>query len=211
MKVKIFLSLFISFTSCFVWSQDILNFNFREMSSQDIEKIDYKNVKIADYPSLLKKADDLIKDTLRIQKNKGELILAITSDILKNRIDNGIINPKESEIRELLKTYESHKYFLYQPKINDFIKLMHYTCQGKYTYIYSRFSSSSFFAPVILFSLAIVIFTLLNLLGYIKWKYLKFYNKLIIFSFFLTIVLVIVFKLTCHECVQEYSFYGIPF
>ncbi len=185
--------------------------NVEKLSMEQVEKLPLDEASVKEMDNLFQIATRLLDDSLKTQKHKGELLLAVMADNIGKRIDNNSINPKKEEVRSLLKKFESQQYFIYQPKINDFIKLMHYLCQGKYAYIYSRFSVSGFFIPSIVIGSIALMFLIANFLGIIKWRYRKKVNKLVLVGLALLVIIIIIFKFTCDECVQEYSFYGIPF
>ena len=182
-----------------------------KLSMEAIEKLPFDDASVQELDNLYKIASQLLSDSLKTQQHKGELLLAVMADNIGERIKNNSINPKKENVRKLLKKFETQQYFIYQPKINDFIKLMHYLCQGKYSYIYSRFSVSGFFIPSLLIGGIFILLVVANFFGKIKWRYRKKFNKLILIGFAFLILLLIIFKFTCHDCVQEYSFYGIPF
>lgn len=173
---------------------------------------DFSEFTILDLDESFNRASAMVNNTANSkQSGLGHLYLAILSDYIKKQIEAGEISPKKRKVRQLLKKFESEQYFIHQPKIPNFLKLMHNACEGNFKYIYSRFKVSGLFIPVLLVLFLFVVFVVLNVLKKIPWKYTRLTNKIILIGFGLFIVLAIIFKFTCNDFVQTDSFYGIPF
>lgn len=158
---------------------------------------------------LAKKAKNTVEN--KEFSNKGDLLLFKLSDVIGEKIKSGELNPLDKKVTRLLEVYEAEKFHIYQPKIHDFIKLMHYSCVGMYGHILNRFYDSVFFYPVI--SLLVLFFTsVLTVNFYFKnRKFRLLYNRILIVLVILGLIMTLSFKATCDECIQDDSFYGITF
>ena len=141
---------------------------------------------------------------------KGQIYLAVLADHIKKRIESEDINTRKRDVRKLLKRFEAEDYFIDQGKIPDFLKLMHYSCEGRFEYIYSRFKFSSFFYAVMIALVIGIVFGILNVSGKLRWKYRRLANKIMLVMAVLALILVLIFKFTCDQYVLSDSFYGIP-
>ncbi|WP_298424191.1 hypothetical protein [uncultured Kordia sp.] len=186
---------------------------FDTVELDDLETVDLKKTSLSDIDIAFDKAKLLKKDTLSTNDNelRGDIIISLLANELGSRINSQTVNPRDKKVKNLLLKFEGEKYFIHQPKISDFLKLMKYSCDGNYTYIYSRFATSGFYFPTIIISALFLLFIILNFLGKIKWKYKKQFNTFLIVSIGIVILLIIIFKLTCTQYVQPDSFYGISF
>ena len=211
MKLLLFFCSFLS-SIALLDAQDA-NAVITQIKSADIgglEAIDLSNLGPKDYKELLDLGARIQKDTThRDNKLKGDIIIALTAESLKKRINDETINPRDAEVKGILKDFEDLSFFIYQNPIPDSLKLAHYLCEGSYSYIYSRFSTSKFFYPGIVFLVLILIVTPLNVFKKIPWRFTKSYNRLFLIGLCAFIVLAIIFKLTCDNNVTEDSFYGI--
>lgn len=142
---------------------------------------------------------------------KGEILLMKLADDIGANIKVKKLNPLENDVAALLEIYEAEQLYIYQPKIHDFIKLMHYSCVGMYGHILNRFYDSVFFYPVI-FLLVLLFISILSVNFYFKNRKFKLlYNRILIVLVILGLIMTLSFKATCDECIQDDSFYGITF
>ncbi len=179
---------------------------------RELGNFDLSSFTIEDLTQAFNRAAVIVNDSsATADPGKGHLYLAILSDHIKKEIKAGNINTKKRNVRFLLREFEAQQYFIHQPKVPNFLKLMYNACQGNFSYIYSRFKVSGFFIPVIVVFILGLAFIVLNALKKIPWKYTKLANKIVLIGLALFVILSIIFKLTCNDFVQTDSFYGIPF
>ena len=146
-------------------------------------------------------------DSLRF---KGEVALSVIFDNLCQRVKNKELNRYDPEVNALLKLYESHQYRC-KERPSEFLKLAYNICSNQFPHIFDRLKVNPFFIPCIVLFVVLFAFIIANFSGWIKWKYRRPINKLVVATVILIIVLFILFKLTCHRYVTSDSFYGIRF
>ncbi len=210
--MKIFISLFLlSISLTIVQAQNNSTLVlYDSLSVKQLDTLTFNNLSIDEYKILTEYALQLIKDSVdNERKFKGDVLLSLIADNLGTEIDSCNLNPTQNNVKDLLIIFEENGYFIYQPKIHDFLKLAHYTCEGEYYYILKRAKSVSFFFPVLGIFIVGIIFSIMNLIGLIKWKPRKVYNRITIIITIIIIMLSIAFKLTCNNYVKENKFYGI--
>lgn len=164
------------------------------------------------YSTMMNYAEKLIRDSTNPEKSmKGEILLSVLADHLKNELEKKHLDHRNAETEMLINRLKAHKYLIYQARTPDFLKLAHHMCSGDYKYIFSRFRQESYYFPVIAGSGLILLFSLLSVTGIIRWRFRKWYNIIFLSLFGLSIAAFIIFKTTCAKNVTEDSFYGIRF
>lgn len=167
-------------------------------------------VSVASYDRLTDYAIRLGEDSINSGNNvKGVLVLTKISLHLSREIESNNLDPRSSHMKRLLKKFETRNYFIYQPKVPDFIKTAHHMCEGNYPYIWGRFQTKWYFYPEIILIGLFLVASFCSLFRVFKWKYRRRYNIFFCCLLISMIVLWITFKKTCNKYVTEDSFYGI--
>lgn len=206
MKKSLLLIVFL-LNTIFLQAEKNENINILDsLTVNQLEKLDFSHLSINKYISLTKYAIQLTNNANNDKDLfKGQVLLSIISDKIDEDINNCNLNPITKEVKNLLKIYEKEGFFIYQPKINDFLKLSYYMCDGQYDYIYKRVSAVPFFSlSLTLFIIAI--FTIFTRL------YKRNKRRLFVAQLTLIVVAAIfisLFKFTCHENIKKDSIYGI--
>lgn len=182
------------------------------LTARQIDTMKWAAVSVASYNKLTDYALQLLNDSLDVaNRSKGRIILAVSARHIKEAIVSKDLDPATVEMKALLKRYNNLSFFIYQPPIPEFLKLMNRACSGDYPYIIGRFRQRWYCWPVLVVGTAFLIFTIVNLFGIIKWKYRKV-SAIICCSLIIGVVAAcILFKKTCVNNVSQDSFYGISF
>jgi hypothetical protein len=182
------------------------------LSIRQIDTMKFGPVSAASYSQATDYAMQLLKDSSNPDRmSKGSIILAVMSRHISEDITNKNLDPGSSAMRTLLKKYEDISYFIYQPKIPDFLKVMNRACTGDYAYIMGRLKQRWYYYPSLVMIAAFLLFSFANLLGVSNWKHRRLYNVIFCSLIFLIVTACILFKKTCDKHVTEDSFYGIHF
>ncbi|MCU7551413.1 hypothetical protein OCK74_19985 [Chitinophagaceae bacterium LB-8] len=161
------------------------------------------------YKKITEYAMGMFQDTVKENHFKGEVLLARLSAHLSEEVKNDNLDTGDEEVRQLFRVYEKYQFYIYQPKVPDFLKLAHHACEGNYEYIYSRFKTKWYFIPSIVIVAAYLIFSVANLFGFVYWKYRKLCNVLFLVLVGVVLAAGILFNKTCDQYVTQDSFFGI--
>jgi len=184
----------------------------KSLSTEQLNTLKIPTSSIKEYTAMSDYAITLYKDkTNKDNKLKGELILSVIADTLTRKIADKSIDAFDPDVSLLRERLQECDFIIPLPKVSDFLKLARHACEGDYGYIHSRFKEKWYYIPSISALCIFVIFSIINLLGLVKWKFRKKYNILLLILIGFLIVITIIFKNTCDKYVTERSFYGIRF
>ena len=184
----------------------------KSTSVEQLNTIKIPDLTIKQYTDLTDYAISLFSDILnKNNKLKGEVILSVAADSLTHKVAVKAIDYYDPAVTALVNKYKKYQYLILPPKPSDFTKLANYACEGDYGYIYSRMSVTRWFIPAVVIIPLIIIFSIINLTGIMKWKFRRKYNISVLFIIILLIIVTVVFKTTCSKYVTERSFYGFHF
>jgi hypothetical protein len=207
---KLFLAVYILFSNInLLKAQDenmIISYSIDQLDTLKFPKMSIVSyLKITDYAiNLYEQSGN--KDS----SFKGELLMSLLSDHLKNEIDNGNLIPcSDDRVKQIILIYQKYKYYIYQPKVSNFLKFALKACMGDWKYIYSRISELWFFFPSLFLFLTLLIFSILNLFGFINWRFRSIYTWIFLATILIVIFCSILFLNTCEIYVTNHSFYGI--
>lgn len=170
------------------------------------------SLSLSEYRASTNYAVSLLKDTTdKNNSMKGQVILMVVAEALSKDVVSKKIDYYADSVAPIINIYEKNSYHIPRPRVSDVVKLAKDACDGDYKYIYSRFKERSYFWPVLITLGLFIIFSVLNMLGYAKWKYRVVYNKAFFIIIGIILILFIGFKLSCSTNINESSVYGIRF
>jgi hypothetical protein len=108
-----------------------------------------------------------------------------------------MIDPDEPDVQRLIATYKQYNYHFYQPRPSDIQKLMQYACAGEYGYIYKRLSQERYFYPIMALAIIGLLFSIANLLRWVKWPYRRGWNWFFVSALTTLLVAYLVFRQRC--------------
>lgn len=200
----VFLSIHHSFAQFKLSKETIINF-----SSNDINELNFESYTIDDFSETFDVAVALINDkTHPDYPINGTNVLAALAKEFHLKVKHKQFDLDAANTELLLKKFETQAYYISRPTPGQFLKLMKYSCQGDYSHIYDRFHKSSFYVPILS---ALVIYLLMLIVCIFKKKNKRCarFIRLSVIGFVLVCTVAVVFKMSCEENIQDYSFYGI--
>lgn len=183
-----------------------------QLSISEMDTFQIVNASLLDYQQMTNQAVSLYEDSIDGDKKiRGEILLSIISKNLGNDLSKKKFRVCDDEVQRLLNQYQQYQFFPYQPKANNFVKLMYHLCSGNYKYINSRFRISNFYLPTLILVVTFILFTVLNFLRMIPWTYRRAYNFFVGIVLLLISIIGVLFLLTCKLNISNSEFYGICF
>ncbi|MBT8288361.1 MAG: hypothetical protein KJO00_10095 [Bacteroidia bacterium] len=214
MRTHLHYILFPLYFLCLIWSTSFTDdqpSELRYLSAQELSDFDYSVYGIKEMFEAFDIGRSLSHDALRdSNREKGVVLLAALARQIATDIEQGEIDPNGSDVRRLLKGFAEEDYYIHQPTVSRFIKLMTYLCNDDYGHVLKRYRESSFFVPSLIAAVAAFIFVILNALGRINWLYKNRFNRLVVILLIIGILVILVFKASCETNIDQYYFYGIP-
>ncbi len=199
------------FSSLILNAQDqTIKQRFIKATPKELDNFNLSDCYIDEYEELTNLSIEMLNSNIDSLEFKGEVSLSVIFNSLCEKLENNTIKKRNERVRNLLKIYEERQYY-YQQKTNDYLKLAHYLCEGRYHYIYTRVIVSPIFIPFIIISILFLAFLLLNVIGIIKWKHKKKFYFIFLGLFLFFVIIFTLFKLTCNSYVTSDCFYFIYF
>lgn len=110
-------------------------------------KFNMQGASLHDYNEITDYAIAISADTNADTSIKGQVILSVVARCLGDEIEKKTLDPTDDDVSQLLKKYEQQQYFIYQPRMSNFQKLIYQAKKGNYVYICKRLSSEWYFFP----------------------------------------------------------------
>lgn len=161
-------------------AEDILDKN----TDKQIDKLTIQPTTPENYLKLTNATVKAIADTANHERSiKAQILLDKLANHLKEEITNGVLDTHDEQVKAIDKVYQEFKFHIIPPhRPSELEKLIHYVYEGRLAYIYNRMSNSDFFLPLVAGLLVVLIFSAINLLGLIKWKFRIHYNWFLVSS-----------------------------
>ena len=186
-------------------ADDLQSTNF-----DSIEKYILRNYQTEDYSLAFDIAVSMSKNTISNETQiRGVNLLAVLAKNFSKLVENKKISLDNEEVNGLLLRFEREKYFIEKPKTSRFIKTMNYLCKGEYTYLHSRLLNIWAYKLVLICIAIYVVIFLLSYSSKLNFKYNRQFKRFTIFSIAALLLVFILFKKTCQNNIEDYSFYSI--
>ncbi len=214
-KNLIFFLITFQFSFIFGYSQNHLEsqdslYILRTASLDSIESNTLKHYSVDKFSNALDLAIVMSQDEgNKNVKKRGSNLIAILAKSFTNQITTKAFNFDDKKVKELIIRFENEKYFIERPKISRFIKLANYLCKGDYVYVHKKLIETSVYRIILIFIIIYISAFILTYSDKFNWKFKKQFRRFTLFSVIILVVTFVLFKTTCHNNIQDYSFYGI--
>ncbi|MDB5250645.1 MAG: hypothetical protein JWQ40_5039 [Segetibacter sp.] len=179
------------------------------LTLKELDTCKLPRTSISSYDKATNYAISLAKDSNADKQIRGQVLLSIIGDHLKNEMQAGELDYGDDDVKSLITKFEQQDFLIGQHKISNFLKLANYTCEGRYMYIWDRFKGSWYFLPVLVFLIIFITLSIINLIINIRWKYRRICNVFFVIFLCFALIAALLFKKTCGKYVTSDSFYGI--